>query len=187
MPAPTTGRWRSVRAGAFTLLAAQITIAGHVLAAGSPPDLTLVVAISALLVVSLRSLGRQRRGFGVLLGAMAGTQVVFHLLLTLSDTRHPMGLPIGPTVPTDDHSVQMWVFHAAAAVLSAALLAYGETVLFALFGWLHRLLPRSVPPRPVAEPRSWIAMLDTDSRLRDRLVSAACYRRGPPLGPVPAS
>lgn len=180
MPAPTTGRWRSVRAGAFALLAAQITVLGHLVAGGGAPDLTLLVAMSLLLVGCLRGLGGRRHGFGPLLAAMVLTQVVFHLLLTLAEARHPM--PGGQ----DDHPLRMWLFHAVAALVSAALLAYGERLLFVLSGWASRLIPQRASVPAVSGINCWIAVVDRQgTTLRDRLVEGALHRRGPPVGVVP--
>lgn len=180
MIGPTTGRWRTARAGAFALLAAQIAVFGHVIAGGSPPGLTLLAAMSALLVGGLRGLCRQRRSFRELLTAMAGTQVVFHLMLTLAGSGHDPGGPHG------DHPLRMLVYHAAVAMLTAALLAHGEQLLFALHGWISRLVPQVTPPRRVAPGQFWVAMLDRRGHeVRDLFNSGSLSRRGPPAAPAP--
>ena len=175
--APTDGRWRSVRAGLFVLIAAQIAVLGHIAAGGTPPELPLLAMMSGLLLTGLRPLATRRRTFGVLLAAMAGTQVTFHLVLTLAD-HHPAG---------GHDQVRMLVFHAAAAVLSALLLAHGERLLFALHGWLTRLRPRLLTVPQPRDTRLWTAVVDrAGTTLRSRLTGSAVWRRGPPTEPAPS-
>lgn len=138
---PTGPGWRLVRSGAFTTLAAQICITGHVLGGGELPDLPLVAVLTAVLYGAVSGLARTRRGFWPLLATMAGSQLLFHLALTLN----PHGMPAG-----DPHPVRMWLFHGLAALAGAALLAHGDRLLFALAGWFRRLLPVVTAARAVA-------------------------------------
>ncbi len=177
MLAPTDGRWRSVRAGLFVLIAAQIAVLGHIAAGGTPPDLPLLAVMSGLLLTGLRSLATRRHSFPVLLAAMAGTQLAFHLVLTLAD-HHPAG---------GHDQGRMLAFHAAAAVLSAVLLAHGDRLLFALHGWLTRRRPRLLTaPLPAVAVR-WTAVVDRAGRvLRSRLSGSTVWRRGPPTECAPS-
>jgi len=177
--APTDGRWRSVRAGAFALLAAQIAVVGHLAGGGVPPDLPLLTAMSVLLVIALRSLATRRQRFPALLAAMAGTQLGFHVVLSLAGSHHPAsdhGEPVG-----------MFVFHALAALVTALMFSQGERLLFALHSWLTRLRPRLDVLPPVAVTAAWTAVVDRAGRvLRSRLTGSSVSRRGPPTESAPS-
>lgn len=76
----------------------------------------------------------------------------------------------------------MWVGHAAAAVVTIALLHRGERAFLALRHALRRVLPDRAPrtPAPLARPIRALGVL-ADVTLRDRLLTAAAItRRGPP-------
>ncbi|WP_111768156.1 hypothetical protein [Nakamurella deserti] len=179
MSAPTDGRWRSVRAGAFALLAAQIAVIGHLAGGGTPPDLPLLTAMCALLVVALLPLATRRQRFPALLVAMAGTQVGFHLVLSLAGTHHPVSDPGDP--------ILMLAFHVLAALVTALMFSHGERLLFALHGWLTRLRPRLGALPPVAATAAWTAVVDRAGRvLRSRLTGSSVSRRGPPTEPAPS-
>ena len=175
-----TGRWRQLRAGGFAVLAGQISLAGHVVAGGQLPDLPLLIAMTALVAGCALGLARQQRGFWPLLITMSITQLVFHLTLTLNDSRHGM-------LDADPHPMRMLVFHAVAAVLAAGLLAFGEHLLFRLLGWLSRLIPRR-PAGPMAATGTlWTAILQVTRVLLARAEAGTpLSRRGPPCGRVVA-
>lgn len=176
---PTDGRWRSVRTCAFVLVAAQIAVTGHVVGGGMAPDLPLLLAMSALLVLALRPLAIRRYRFLVLLAAMAGTQLAFHLVLTVAAASHAGMDHIDP--------VRMLAFHAVAAAVSAGLLAHGDRMAFALCGWLTRRLPRSAPTPWIHLEPSWTAVVDRAGRLlRSRVVGSSVNRRGPPTEFAPS-
>lgn len=179
MSDPTDGRWRSVRSGAFVLIAAQIAAVGHIAGGGTPPDLPLLAAMSAVLMVALRSVATARRRFPVLLAAMAGTQLVFHAVLTLTDAHHA-------TAHHDD-PVRMLVFHALAALVSASLLGHGERLLFAIHRWLVRHRPVLPAVRVVGTVPGWTPVVERGGRpWRPRVAAAAVSRRGPPAEPAPS-
>lgn len=179
MFAPTDSRWRSARTGAFVLVAALIAVVGHVVGGGMPPDLPLLVAMGGLLVVALRPLAGRRHRFPVLLAAMVGTQLAFHLVLTVATASHPGMDHIDP--------VRMVAFHAVAALVSTGLLAHGDRLWFALHGWLTRRLPRLDSRPAVLRRESWTAVVDRGGRiLRSRLAGSAVSRRGPPTEPAPS-
>ncbi|MEP6980744.1 MAG: hypothetical protein ABJA16_08290 [Nakamurella sp.] len=179
MSIPTDGCWRSVRTSAFVLVAAQIAVTGHVIGGGRPTDLSLLVGMSALLIVSLRPLAVRRYRFPTLLAAMAGTQLAFHLVLTVAAAGHSGMEHI--------HPIRMLTFHAVAAVVSAALLAHGDRLLCALHGWLTRRLPRLVPVPAIPGEISWTAVIDRAGHvLRSRVAESSVKRRGPPTECVPS-
>lgn len=179
MLAPTDSRRRSVRTGLFVLVAAQIAVVGHVVGGGMAPDLTELAAMSALLILALRPLAVRRYRFPALLTAMAGTQLGFHLVLTVAAAGHPGMGAVDP--------VRMIAFHAAAALLAAGLLAHGDRLWFALHGWLTRQLPRPAIIAPVTATPGWTAVVDRGGRtLRARLVGSTVSRRGPPTEPAPS-
>lgn len=179
MSTPTDGRWRSVRTSAFVLVAAQIAVSGHIIGGGVPIDLPLLVGMSALLVVALRPLAVRRYRFPALLAAMAGTQLAFHLVLTVAAAGHAGMEHIDP--------VRMLTFHAVAGVVSAGLLAHGDRLLFALHGWLTRRLPRLVPAPAIPGELSWTAVIDRAGHaLRSRVAESSVNRRGPPTECVPS-
>lgn len=180
MLAPTDGRWRSARAGLFALVAAQIAVLGHVVAGGTPPDLPLLTVMTALLAFALRSVADRRRRTPELLAAMAGTQLVFHLVLSLADAHHMGGGHADPT--------RMLAFHVLAGVVSTGLLGHGEQLLFALYGWITRLRPRlTAAATPVGTPASWTAVVDRAGIvLRSRSVGSTISRRGPPAEFAPS-
>ncbi len=179
MRAPTDSRWCAVRTGAFVLVAAQIAVVGHIGGGGAPPDLPLLALMSALLVAALRPLAVRCHRFPVLLTAMVGTQLTFHLILTITTAGHTGDCPIDP--------LRMSVFHAAAALVSACLLATGDRILFALYGWLSRRLPRVCPAPAVLNVLTWTAVVNrAGASLRPRVAGSSVLRRGPPRRCAPS-
>jgi hypothetical protein len=165
-------RWRWLRSGGFAALAGQIAIAGHVVGGGHAPNLPLLVALTAALAAATSSLAGDWRTFRQLLVGMAGVQVAFHLLLGLSDHH---GL-------SPEHPERMFAFHAVAAVIGAALLAYGDAMLFSLVSWFRRLLPASHTLPPVVG-RPALRYLRRGDRPQPTSWSPL-QRRGPPAAPA---
>ena len=135
--------------------------------------------MSALLLVVLRSVATRRLRFPTLLAAMSGTQVVFHLVLTMAGSHH---------AATHENPLPMVAFHALAALIAAGLLAHGEKLLFALH---HRLIRRrlfAVVTGPVAPSAGWTAVVDRAGHaLRSRLTGTTVSRRGPPAAELAPS
>ena len=167
---PTASFWRAVRAGSFTALAGQICVAGHVAGGGGVPDLALVVLLCSLLYPVMSGIARTRPGFGGWLAAMAGTQLVFHLALSLG---------AHATAAADPHPWRMLLFHAGAAVLSAALLAGCDRVLYEIASWLRRLLPS--PPVALAAAGSLWAVAAAPQAAHGDVRARLAPRRGPPV------
>jgi hypothetical protein len=161
----------------------------HTLGGGATPApvtiaLTLAFAVPLCTALVGRRLPLVRLGAAVVL-----SQVLFHLLFTLTAGAGGAALPHlhGATVhlpPMLGHAPeQMTASHVAAAVLTTALLARGESAVRALLtSWRlgttrWRLLTAPVPvlppamPAPVAEPAGRLALL---------LLTRALRHRGPP-------
>lgn len=162
----------TVRATLFALIAAEVAAVGHLVGGGSAPDLPLLAGMSALLVCSLRPLSDRRAGFAVLLGTMGGTQVVFHWVSSLAGAPHSHA----------GSGWRMWLFHAAAAVVSATVLAYGERLAVSLATWRKRRRP-AAPPRPQRQaetPSGGLPRPDVPVRRGARIATRPATRRGPP-------
>ncbi len=166
---PASRRGRCLRSGLFSVLAAEVSVLGHVIGGGQSPDLALLVALSLLLWATVAGLARQRSSFRVLLATMGLTHVVFHLALTLDGHSHEQTQPL-----------RMWAFHAMAAVCCAGLLAYGDRLLFRLASWAARWRPARWPGQPVRSTAR-VAPVDRVRPLSDRRWQAAPPGRSPPL------
>lgn len=171
MSGPTSVRWRLVRSGTLAALTAQIAVIGHLFGGGSLPDSAAIITVTAALTGAITGLAGKRRGFGSILLAMLGAQVAFHLVFSIS-THHAESLA----------SVPMIVFHLLAALASAALLAYGEKLIFGLFAALKRALPRLISPLIVVAAPAWTALLGVSTfRPTTTLITLTRPRRGPPV------
>ena len=168
---PLSARSRAVRGAALVGLSTQIAVAGHVLGGGEMPDLAALFSVAGLLAGVVYGLAKKRLRFLPVLGVMAGAQVLFHLLFTLS-THHPM-----PTNLTT-----MVLFHVLAAVGSAALLSHGDRLLFELCAAVQRLLRRVFRGRPaVGMAVGWTALVRVGTvRVHRSELATASGRRGPP-------
>ncbi len=171
MSKPTNLRWRLLRSGIFAALTAQIAVLGHLLGGGSLPDFAAIITVTAALTFAITGLATKRRGFGSILPAMTGAQVIFHLVFSIS-SHHQESLT----------TVNMLLFHAVAAVACAALLAHGEKMLFGLFAALRRVLPRLLPVLIVSTTPAWTALTQGRTHIpTTALITLTRPRRGPPV------
>ena len=174
MVTPTSGSWRLLRASCFAVVATQLAALGHLLGGGQLPDLSILLTVTVFLGGSLAGLAKRRRTTWQIFAGMVASQFVFHAAFQLTTHVHETQswVPSGPMV----------TFHLAAALLTAMLLANGDSMLFRLFAALHRVL---VPARIriiVAVAPGWTAVISGDAggRLLQTAVSAV-PRRGPPV------
>jgi hypothetical protein len=148
-----TARWR---AAGLTVAAGTLTTLAHLVvasppagpAAGAVPAPT-PAALLAVLVVSgtaVLVLGRRR---------LPGWQVAAGL--TVAQLGQHLCLPTAAhgSLHSGGRTGLMVLAHAAAAIVTAALLGYGETAVTALCTWLHWLRPvrRQPTPAQVRPPR----------------------------------
>lgn len=129
MTSPARGFLRFVRGGVLAAACTLCALGGHALAGGAIPGLAALVVIGWLGACFVL-LADRRRGFGAILLGSAASQVVFHTAFALSGTHTGHGGTAGPSVVPD---AAMLSGHAVAAVCIAALLAYGESVLWGLY------------------------------------------------------
>jgi hypothetical protein len=196
-------------AGVATLVAALF----HMVGGGQPPSalaLTLSLVFSTL--VSIALVGKRVAAWRLTLAVMV-SQFLFHALFTLSPSATFSGMPAdghlhagmhltmnpgtpssaGMTMPATlvGESPWMWLAHAAAVVLTVAVLLQGERTLLAVarfaFFVLRRLVDRvaAVQAEPVARVLSVVPAAPSALRRLDTVLDGM-RRRGPPPGFVPA-
>lgn len=183
-------RGAAVVRGTIAASAATFTAAAfHTLGGGdAPAPVTIALTLAFAVPLCIALVGR-RLPVVRLAAAVVLSQVLFHLLFTLSEGTSAVAIPHlhGGAVhlpPMLGHAPQqMTVSHVVAAVLTTVLLAHGERSARALLAaWRMavtrwRLLPTPVPlvapplPAPSGEPAG---------RLSALLVPLGLRHRGPP-------
>jgi hypothetical protein len=203
MLSPTTGWLRVLRAASLGIAGFVLALVGHVAAGGSAPGLAVLVLLAWLIGLAAVLLTRVRLS-AVRVGlSLTSIQVVLHeafmrlsapvdCLMTGASaaTGHPghggPGVLDCATTVTQEGMGQrsvlatatMVVAHVAATAVLAALLAYGEKVLWFLAGcmpaprWLRIRLPE-IPVVVVVSPRA-------PRMLRVRSAYGGVGLRGPP-------
>jgi hypothetical protein len=210
MVLPTRGWLRGLRAGSLGVVAIVLAFLAHVAAGGAAPGLVVLVLLAGLVglaAVVLTSVRLSPVRIGVSLAAM---QVILHEAfmwlgaptdcamaavsvrgamqmghgglpaLTCDAGMTPAGMGQGQVLGAS----AMVCAHVAAMAVMAALLAYGEKVLWFLAGWvrptpwLRVRLPQFRAMQAVASVAPPI--------LRMRLTSGGVGRRGPPPQALPA-
>jgi hypothetical protein len=177
---------RVLRGAALAAVNTALAVAAHVVGGGGPPDGALTLLLTLAVAAAGTALADRRRGLVAMLGAVAIAQVVLHLLLDslggLSG-HHPAAVVAASGVAPS--GVAMTVAHAAAVVVTAALLAGAESALFTVAGVLRRIvvwvLPLRPAVRPVVEPATPLPATAPLPMARHRLLHRVSPRRGPPL------
>lgn len=161
-----------LRAAAFALVAALIAMAGHVVGGGESPDAAVLVIAAIVVGGSVSGLAHRKFSPAAVLGMLAAAQGAFHLLFTVTAHHHPNhGVDVG----------RMLAFHAVAALVSGAVLARGEEMLFRLFAALRRQVLRVVHPGPASALPRWSVAAPAPIPLRGALATRVHPRRGPPV------
>lgn len=176
--APQRGMVRLLRGTALATVNAVLAVTAHVVGGGSAPDGALTVLATVGVASAGTVLADRQRGQLAMLGAVVVSQVLMHLLLDGLSSHH------GPvaSAPAD---AAMTAAHAAAALLTAALLTGAESGLFAVAAVLRRIVGRAVlrqpparetcpPARPPAVPPRPVTL--------QLLFRTLIPHRGPPLG-----
>ena len=174
--APQHGVLRTLRGSGLAAVNTVLAVAAHMAGGGGSPDGALTLLLTLAVAAAGTTLADRRRGPLALLGAVAITQVVLHLLLDGLGGHHP------GTVPAPS-GVAMTVAHAAAVVVTAALLAGAESALFAVAGVLRRIV-RALPPQPAPVPAAELGAPPPATTplpvALQRLLRRVMPRRGPP-------
>lgn len=154
-----------------------IALAGHLMAGGAVPGMASVLALAWIGGCCVLLADRQR-SFGSILAACSVAQVAFHLMFAVSGAPHAAH-SAAATSTSVFADLSMIAGHALAAILTAALLAYGDTVLWSLFHAVRLVqVPPVVPPQPTVR-LAVIRAADHVSRWYDFLAQGQ-PRRGPP-------
>ncbi len=168
-PSSAAARLRGVAAG---LLTAALAVAAHGIAGSGAPAGTAVVLLGVLAatVGALTATITRTADVRVLLGLLAASQLVGHLMLGV--TGHSHG---GPTSPAP----AMVVAHGLAVVIGAILIAAGDRLCRAVSRAVKVAVPTVVPPIP---GRPKVVTAGADQPLRSALLLAASVsHRGPPV------
>jgi heme/copper-type cytochrome/quinol oxidase subunit 4 len=128
----------------LSLASTGLAIAAHGVAGGGLPDAALTIPLTALIAWGGMAVSSRLRGLLPMIVALGVVQLGLHLLLTemAADDHHRHAATGWP----------MLAAHAAATVLTAALLTGASTALAVVseaLAWLRRVL---AAPRPVLAP-----------------------------------
>lgn len=204
MTSPSRGALRWARAGAWTTAALGLTLGAHVVGGGHPPSPLAAGVTAAVLLWLALLLTRVRLGPAGLAGSLTATQLLTHRLLAATEPAHVCTATGAPSAGRHLHEAAlactpaatgvpgvaqtgtaMLLAHAAAAVLTALLLAKGEDAVWVLAGLLRPVWP--VWPAPLtlpAAPRA-LAVPLRPTRPSRRPVLGGVGRRGPPRRRAP--
>lgn len=210
MTPPATFPLRVSRAFVFAVVALALAAGAHVIGGGNAPG-PLVLGLLAIPIVwgsLFLTMARRRRA--TVVGALALAQVVLHEgFRVLSGSMvgadafvGPAGRMSGPgmtghgaamsdpalLVPSSESmgamaapSLSMIGAHLVATVLTGAVLAHGEDLLWSLWTWLHRsIVAPDVQFRVFPLPRGLFAG-DETANLVPAIVDRSVRRRGPPV------
>ena len=163
-------RWRGVSTASLT---AALAVAAHAAAGGATPSGAgaALVGAMAITIGALATSVRRAANQPVLLGLLAGGQMVGHLLLGGSGHHH---------VATAGHgTAAMTVAHVAAVFAGAALIAAAGRLGSALSHAVRVAIPPQHEPVAPAPPRRFDG---GDQPLRSSLqLAASVSHRGPPV------
>jgi hypothetical protein len=187
----TTGDWRVFRGCAVGLTATLLAVGGHCVFGEQPPTWPTVVCWAVLLASASTWLSRVRWTFPRLLAVLVAGQAGMHVTFVATQPpvhtgvgaahAHLHGAAAGTVGSVLPASAAMVAGHLAAAVVTAALLRWGEAwlcgVLDALALRAHRVLDALVSTY-AAQPQLVPAAADDTPRLR--VVNDAWSERGPP-------
>lgn len=178
---PHRGVLRILRGLTLATVNAALAVAAHVVGDGSAPDGALTLLLTLAVAAAGMTLADRRRGPAAMLGAVAITQLVLHLLLDGLGRHHST---TGAATAAAPSGLAMTAAHAAAVVVTAALLAGAESALFTVADLLCRVIGR-LPPQPTPLPATPLpAQRPTSAPLPTavlRLLRRVMPRRGPPL------
>lgn len=195
---PVTKRQaRALRAVAASALTTLLAATAHTLGGGgAPAPGVLVVATVLAMPVALAVSGRAANVVRTAL-AVVGAQAVYHVVFAVFGMsvafsapamQHMHAVPVASPATTASGmsgdalmgllQPGMLAMHAAAAIVTTAILAHGERILHAIAGAVWpRLLRRMLRPRPA---RATPPIVARRVACAERHVFAKVRRRGPP-------
>jgi hypothetical protein len=151
------------------LSSAGLAITAHALAGGGLPDTSLTLLLTALVGWIGAALTEKTEGPIGVLAVLGAAQLGMHLVLTVL-----MG-HMGPV------HADMYLAHAGATVLTAALLTHAESMLRAAAASLWLLLPVVWRPAPVPTGPAPVPVPSPQKTLHISVVLRRVHgRRGPP-------
>lgn len=173
----TRGAIRVLRGTGLAVCCAVLGVTGHMAAGATAPPAGPTVLFTVLLAAAGITLADRQRHPLTIAGAVAGTQLGMHLLLSALAHRHPVA-PGGSTFA-------MFVAHAAATLIMAWLLVGAERAVFALVALLYWLLHRvsglsKVGPVAGAPVVMVLPATPTTATALQQLLVRINARRGPP-------
>lgn len=180
MSPPTKGFLRGFRAASLGVVGFVLALVAHVGAGGATPRPVVLVLLAGPITLAAVLLTRVRLSPVHVAVSLAAMQVVLHEAFMLgAQAECAAGLATHEMGQGSVFAAEAMVgAHIAATLVMAALLAYGEQVLWFLAGWVRapRLLPVCLPELPAVRPvRSSVHHL-----LRMRFADGGVGRRGPP-------
>lgn len=173
---PHRGVLRALRGAALGTVTALLAVAAHAAGGGGAPDGALTVLIAIAVAAAGTALADRQRGPLALLGAVALTQVILHLLLAALSVHHSAPSPVSA-------GLGMTGAHAVAVVITAALLAGAESALFGMARALRRIarmFPLAATPQPVHRPAPHALVEAAVAPELRRLLARVTPHRGPP-------
>jgi hypothetical protein len=136
---------RVVRGGLLAFSSAALAVSAHALAGAGLPDASMTVVLTILIGWIATALAGRTRGPLGALALLAPAQLLMHVVLGAL-----MAHPGGPGTATGGvHGAAMTAAHAAATVLTAALVAHAESMLRIAVASLRLLLPVVWTPAPI--------------------------------------
>ncbi|GAA4199582.1 MFS transporter [Microbispora amethystogenes] len=176
--------FRAVRAAAFAAVSVALGVGAHAVGGGSVSAPAVLVAL-LIAFLPAHALARRERSLAVILPALAASQAALHLLFSFAHTLEPVaagsamsgGHVHSGLVP----GLGMLIMHGWAVALTAAWLARGEALLWAL---LRRLAVRlrivlAVSPDP-AYGAVVVPVIERRVVARSVVLAHSVGRRGPP-------
>lgn len=169
-PPARPGASRLLRGGLLALCSAGLATTAHALAGGGLPDASLTLLLTGLIGWTGAALAEKTKGPLRVLAVLGTAQLAMHLVL---------GELMGHG--TQAH-LNMYLAHAAATVLTAALLSHAETMVRFAVARLWLLLPVVWRPAPVLTTGALsLAATAVDTTLISVLLRRVHGWRGPPV------
>ena len=173
-------KWRKTFAfaTAFAILGALFHSFGH--GTASIPGLLLILFVSAVLAIPAARLTVSRRSLPVVFGALFGGQLLLHVIMAGVGHGDSGASVAGNSVIPGLHMTTM---HAGAAVISAGIIYFADSIAVAWSRFLASVIGVRVPVSAPVATRVVTEFAEPQRRLFD-YVNGNVFSRGPPLASV---